>query len=105
MARFHSIITVTHGGILYRDIAEIARWVDFRECLQNYCEDNQISLEQFEAENIHCVGRCSFYLAPLPYIEFFTEPLLRLEFDDHEQLWNLLEEMQLCGGWFALNLD
>ena len=105
MARFHSIITVTQGGILYRDIAEIVRWVDFRECLQNYCVNNHISLEQFNEENIRCVGRSSFYSAPLAYIEFFTEPILRLEFDDPEELWNVLKEMQLCGGWFALNLD
>lgn len=105
MARFHSIITVTQGGILYRDIAELVRWVDFRQCLQNYCHANQITVEQFNEENIRCVGRMSLYLAPLAYIEFFTEPILRLEFDDRELLLNLLDEMWLCGGWFAINLD
>lgn len=105
MARFHSIITVTQGGILYRDIAEIVRWLDFRECQENYIDEQQLSETLSNQLDSRCVGRCSCYLAPLPYIEFFTTPILRLEFEDHKQLLDLLEEIQVCGDWFAINLD
>ena len=39
------------------------------------------------------------------YIEFFTEPLTRLEFDDHEHLWDILKQMKLLGDWFAVSMD
>lgn len=105
MARFHSIITVTQGGILYRDIAEVVRWLDFRECQENYKNEQQLSETRSNELDLRYIGRCSCYLAPLPYIEFFTKPILRLEFEDHEELLDLLEEIQLCGGWFTINLD
>jgi hypothetical protein len=105
MARFHSIITVTQGGILYRDIAEVVRWIDFRECQENHLDEKQLSGTQPNELDLRCIARCSFYLAPLAYIEFFTHSILRLEFEDPEQLWDLLKDIQVCGGWFAMNLD
>lgn len=103
MARIHSIVTVTIGGILYRDIAEITRWIDFR-----YCAENSVRYLSADDLVIHagrCVGRRSESVALLPYIEFFTTPITRLEFDHADDFADLLHEMQRCGGWFAIDLD
>lgn len=106
MARIHSIVTVTQGGILYRDIAEVLRWIDFRLCNEIYCLDYAANIRVRRGQfDICCVGRHSFHLAPLPYVEFFTDPLTRLEFDDNEQLWDLLKQMKLLGNWFAVSMD
>jgi hypothetical protein len=106
MARIHSIVTVTLGGILYRDIAEITRWIDFRLCNESYCMNYMPTLRvRMGQRDSRCVGRHSFHLAPLAYIEFFTDPITRLEFEDHEQLWDLLKLMNRHGGWFAVSMD
>lgn len=106
MARFHSIVTVTQGGLLYRDIAEVPRWIDFRLCNEHYCAEFASTVRiRHGQRGICCVGRHSFYLAPLAYIELFTDPLTRLEFDDHEPLWDLLKQMKLLGDWFAVSMD
>jgi hypothetical protein len=106
MARIHSIITVTLGGILYRDIAEIPRWIDFRLCNELYCTEYMSKLRlRIGQHDTRCVGRHSFHLAPLAYIEFFTDPITRLEFEDHQQLWDVLKQMNLHGGWFAISVD
>ncbi|MEL6309138.1 MAG: hypothetical protein AAFR81_05055 [Chloroflexota bacterium] len=106
MARFHSIITVTEGGLLYKDIAEVTRWVDFRSCNQNwyYQYEKNIAPQALRLDAC-CVARRSFRHASLPYIEFFTDPILRLEFDDHEALWELLKQMKVYGNWVAFDLD
>ncbi|GAB5490313.1 MAG: hypothetical protein Phog2KO_05280 [Phototrophicaceae bacterium] len=106
MARIHSIITVTEGGILYKDIAEVTRWVDFKLCNRNWYRQ----AEQRPSPYTHnfdkcCVARRSFENAPLAYIEFFTEPISRLEFDDTENLWDLLKQMKIYGNWVAYDLD
>lgn len=106
MARFHSIVTVTQGGILYKDIAEITRWIDFRQCNSNWYRQ----VEQRPSPYTHqfdkcCVARRSIKNAPLAYIEFFTDPIVRLEFDDAEHLWDLLKQMKLYGDWVAFDLD
>jgi hypothetical protein len=106
MARIHSIITITQGGLLYRDIAEIPRWIDFRLCNELYCIDYAHAVRiRHDERDTRCVGRHSFDLAPLPYIEFFTEPLTRIEFEEHQQLLDLLHQMQQRGGWFAVSID
>lgn len=106
MARFHSIVTVTQGGILYKDIAEITRWIDFKQCNHNWYRQS----EQRPSPYTHnfdkcCVARRSFQNVALVYIEFFIEPTLRLEFDDPEHLWDLLKQMKLYGGWVSYDLD
>ena len=106
MARFHSIIAVTQGGILYKDIAEITRWIDFRECNRNWYRQPEQQPSPFTHQfDRQCVARRSFYNAPLTYVEFFTEPILRLEFDDPETLWDLLKQMKLRGNWVTYDLD
>ncbi|MGB1288300.1 MAG: hypothetical protein ACPG7F_17325 [Aggregatilineales bacterium] len=101
MARIEAIITITEGGILYRDIAGVTRWIDFYDCASNrdhYMSDTGKRIKR-------CVGWRSYYEAELAYIEFFTVPLLRLEFDSPDSLYDLLKEMYERGGWAAYNLD
>jgi hypothetical protein len=102
MARIEGIITVTRGGILYKDIAEIVRWLDFALCYEQYTlhfNGTELSIERF------CVGRSSFHLAPLPYVEFFTDPITRLEFDKPEDLSDLLNQIHAYGFWYTQDLD
>ena len=102
MARIEGIVTVTVGGILYKDIAEIVRWIDFAFCYEQYTlrfNGTESSTEHF------CVGRSSFYLAPLPYLEFFTDPITRLEFDNPEDLRDLLSQIHAYSVWYTQNLD
>lgn len=102
MARIHSILTVTQGGILYNDIAEIVCWIDFRECHDNHA----FFMPQASANGQYerCIARCSFRNPVMPYIEFFTVPLVRLEFEDPLQLRDLLREMYRY-GWKAYDVD
>jgi hypothetical protein len=102
MARIDSIVTVTRGGILYKDIAEIVRWIDFAFCYEQYT----LRFNGTEATTEHfCIGRSSFYLAPLPYVEFFTDPITRLEFNKAEDLTDLLRQIYAFGFWYTENLD
>lgn len=106
MARIHSIITVTNGGILYKDIAEVIRWIDFQECNDNWYRQPEQKPSPFTHRFDNCcVARRSFYLSSLAYIEFFTDPIVRLEFDEPEDLWHLLKQMKLYGDWVAYDLD
>lgn len=104
MARIQSIITVTQGGVLYRDIADIVQWIDFKLCNENSGQ-GAVSASLSAQQRNHCVGQSSFDRASLAYIEFFTEPITRLEFENKEDLWDLLKQMRLRGGWFAINID
>ena len=102
MARIDSIVTVTKGGVLYKDIAEIVRWVDFALCYEQYTlhfNGTEASTEQF------CIGRSSFNLAALPYVEFFTDPITRLEFDNSDDLTALLSQINAYAFWYTQNLD
>lgn len=106
MARFHSIVAVTQGGILYKDIAEITRWIDFKTCNRNwYDQIQQVPSPLTHELDQHCVARYSFWSAQLSYIEFFTDSIIRLEFDEADTLVDLLEQMKVYGNWFAYNLD
>jgi hypothetical protein len=102
MARIDSIVTVTKGGVLYKDIAEIVCWIDFALCYEQYTlhfNGTETSTEQF------CIGRSSFHLASLPYIEFFTDPITRLEFDKPDELTELLSQIHAYAFWYTQNLD
>jgi hypothetical protein len=102
MARIESILTVTQGGILYHDIAEIVRWIDFGECRENH----DFFMPEFACDEAfgRCVARCSFRNPVMPFIEFFMVPLIRLEFEDPVELRDLLREMYRY-GWKAYNID
>jgi hypothetical protein len=102
MARIHNILTITQGGILYNDIAEIVSWIDFLECQDNHAffMPDTACEERYR----RCIARCSFANPIMPFIEFFTVPLLRLEFEDPLHLRDLLREMYRF-GWKAYDID
>ncbi|MCU0511430.1 MAG: hypothetical protein MUE40_02555 [Anaerolineae bacterium] len=102
MARIHGILTITQGGILYNDIAEIVRWIDFRECQENHAffMPGSAIADQYR----RCIARCSFVNPIMPYIEFFTVPLIRLEFEDPLHLRDLLRDIYRF-GWRAYVVD
>lgn len=69
-----NIITITQGGILYRDEQDVVQWLDFARCNRNWmrCRQN-LSLDDFR-----CVGRWHHFPT---YFEFCTNPTTR--FDIH----------------------
>jgi len=98
MARIHSILTVTQGGLLYLDIAEITRWIEFRDCYQWY-------LTQNPHDESLIIAHSRIKNVPMPYIEFFTTPFTRLEFQQLASLQNLLADIQKYTRWQVLELD
>lgn len=106
MARIDDIVTVTIGGLLYKDIAEIPRWIDFKSCHRNWClQAGYQPSSQSLVFDVRCVARFSLHQAQLPYIEFFTDPVIRLEFEDANTLRALLAQLQNFGQWTAHDLD
>ncbi len=101
MARIQKILTVTQGGILYTDIAEVVRWIDFQECRVNHAA----WMPQSQNGTYHrCIAECSFDDPIMAYIEFFTEPVIRLEFENPQHLRTLLREIYRY-GWKAYDID
>lgn len=102
MARIHSILTVTKGGLLYLNIAEIVSWIDFPECRENH----EFFMPHVGSDTLYrrCIARCSLYNPIMPYIEFFTVPLTRLEFENPDELRDLLQQIYRF-GWRAYDMD
>ncbi len=102
MARIHSLLTVTKGGFLYLNIAEIVSWIDFHECQDNHAFFMPHSIE--ETAYRRCIARCSLHNPIMPYIEFFTVPLTRLEFENPDDLRDLMRQIYRF-GWRAYDMD
>jgi hypothetical protein len=103
MARIHSLLTVTKGGLLYLNIAEIVSWVDFHECLENHTFFMPHASHN-DAAYRRCIARCSLHNPIMPYIEFFTVPLIRLEFENPDELRDLLRQIYRF-GWRVYDMD
>ncbi len=95
MAEGQKIITVTQGGILYRDEKSIVQWIDFKACNANWVKGYKKPLE----EEARIVGWRHYYL---PYVELATEPKIRLEFANIDEAdHQLLVPMYRHGGWYT----
>ncbi len=95
MAEGRKIITVTQGGVLYRDEKSIVQWIDFQACNANWAKGYKKPLE----EEARIVGWRHYYL---PYVELATEPKIRFEFANIDQAdHQLLVPMYRYGGWYT----
>ena len=95
------LITVTPGGILYRDRADVVRWIDFKACNLSWLRTRAT----LSPEDERIVGwRNTGDVAWLD-VEFFTEPHTRFVFRsyaDRDSL--LLNPMWTHGGWLTRDL-
>ena len=90
------ILTVTTGGILYRDEADQIGWIDFKVCNRNWC----LSREFVTEEDAWHVGWRNTSDGRVLDVEFFSQPRIRFEFISYVQRdGELLDPMYHRGGW------
>ncbi len=90
------IISVTPGGVLYRDELEVVHWVDFKECSRNWLKTRpnptegdrrRVGLRDTNGKSID--------------VEFFTEPRIRFVFADQAERAELLIAPMRKYGWYT----
>ena len=110
------IQSITPDGMHFIDEYGEARYIDFYECYQNFAQqdinydlfrksnaEKQMSDEEFrvyfEENRLYaCVGgRNSIDL----YIEFYTDPVTRIEFDNTGELFDFATEILRAGWWLT----
>ena len=110
------IQSITPEGIHYTDEHGETRFIDFDRCFQNFMKpgdnfdmfkktdaEKQISIEEFRAyfyENCLVAvvgGRNSIE----KYIEFYTDPETRIDFDDAADLWQAAGQIVKNGWWLT----
>lgn len=97
----NDILTITQGGILYRDQDQIVRWIDFAECNRNWLASRRDTVDSDEK----CVGWRNTGDGSVLDVEFFTEPRTRFEFISYRQRDRcLLNPMRERGGWHTWDL-
>lgn len=99
--RVNNIITITRGGILYRDHQKIVHWIDFKTCNENW-----ITLYRGDPNDDHCVGQRNTGKEKVLDVEFFTLPTTRFVFRSFlERDMRLLNPMKRHGGWSTQDLS
>lgn len=89
------LITVTAGGLLFRDEAGRVCWIDFSACRDRWLQNRPDPLDWER----HCVGWRSTGRSPLPDVEFLSYPRVRFEFVGYAQRNALLLEPMRRFGW------
>jgi hypothetical protein len=79
-----TIVQWTNSGLTYRDTKGRPKQIEFSECRQNFVkhvlESGDFPHRSGDVSSIRCVAWRDATAKP-PYIEFFTEPRMRFEFD------------------------
>lgn len=87
------IITITQGGLLYRDEAGTVCWIDFARCNRNWTSQRR-NLGEWD---FRCVG--SRRVEPLS-VEFHTQPPVRFAVEEVDEIdREFSEPLQKCGRW------
>lgn len=101
---------VNQAGIGYIDEEGNFRHIDFESCYNNWLAvQNQRNDPYYDdhsrqiAKAWKCVGQRDRY-ADLPYIEFFTEPIIRFEFNSPEAGFHDLRRKVEKAGWRTSDL-
>ena len=105
-----AIKSVTKEGIEYVDELGNLQFIDFEVCYQNFLEhknEQQIPYMTEELKRTNtvwkCVGQRNICGNP-PYIELFTDPLTRFEFDSPDQGFYELDYRIRKTGWKTFDL-
>ncbi len=87
------IITITQGGLLYRDEAGAVCWIDFARCNRNWTNHRR-NLNEWD---FRCVG--SRRADPLS-VEFHTQPPVRFVVEAVEEIDRAFTEpLRACSRW------
>lgn len=89
------VISVTAGGVLYRDEDGCIGWIDFSICRDHWLVNRPHALDWEQ----RCVGWRSTGRTPLPDVEFVSYPRVRFEFVGFAQRNALLLEPMRRFGW------
>lgn len=96
------IITITQGGILYRDDEGTIGWVDFKLCNETWA-DSYLG----DDEDRFCVGWRNTGKDKMLDVEFFTLPdftrFVFTSFTERDML--LLNPIKRKGGWYTKDLS
>lgn len=105
------IKSITPDGIRYIDEFGLDRFVDFIECNENWIQyrkrSESLSNEKVESikRNDKCIGQRDICARPR-FIEFFTRPFTRFEFEDSaEKAFMQLKNDITSAGWTTLDLS
>ncbi len=89
------LITVTAGGLLFRDAEGGICWIDFSACRDRWLPNRPDPLDWEQ----RCVGWRSTGRTSLPDVEFLSYPRVRFEFVGFAQRNALLLEPMRRFGW------
>jgi hypothetical protein len=99
------IKNVTREGIDYIDDEGTFQHLDFQSCYDNWYMLQSSRTDPYYDERSRqiakewkCVGHRDRYASP-PYIEFFTNPLIRFEFNSPEEGFHELRRKVEKAGW------
>jgi hypothetical protein len=99
------IRNVTHEGIDYLDEQGNPQWVDFQHCYDNWFHHQSLRTDpDYDERNKEiartwkCVGQRNICGTP-PYIEFFTDPVTRFEFNSPDKGFHELRYRVHKTGW------
>jgi hypothetical protein len=106
-----TIKTISYNGLSYIDEDGIDKFVDFKECNENWIQYRKRS-EKLTDEKVESIRRNDKYVgkrdicAQPCFIEFFTRPFTRFEFEDSaEEAFIQLKNEIISAGWTTLDLS
>jgi hypothetical protein len=108
---FKSIKNVAKEGIVYIDEHEIERFLNFKDCYENWVNFKRKHENLNEEQNITLKNSCKYVgqrdiCANPSYIEFFTKPFTRFIFDeDSKGEFKELQNLIINNGWTTLDLS
>ena len=95
---FSSIIEINKEGLIYFDKVGERKSIIFCECRKNWVKyvNNSGDFITWEGEpykdisenDTNCVGQRDWFFEK-PYIEFFTEPVIRFELIPQKRFWDI----------------
>lgn len=100
MLQDSKIITITQGGILWRDDADIVQWLDFRESRAAWIR----SRENILAMDRRYVGYRNIELGQACWVRFFADPQPTFYFPDKYSCRISLLVPIGRFGWFTTTL-
>ena len=103
--------TISSIGMYYMDEYGADKFIDFEACNRNWLDyrkrkENLIDeMVDYLRQTDNCIGQRDICSSPR-FIEFFTRPFTRLEFDESEEGWftKLKNEIETA-GWSTFDLS
>ncbi|MBO9605454.1 MAG: hypothetical protein J7639_05865 [Paenibacillaceae bacterium] len=106
-----TIKSITSDGLYYTDETGLDKFIDFYECNENWIKYRKRSegLDDEKIENIKkvdkCIGQRDIGARPR-FIEFFTRPFTRFEFESiAEEAFLQVKKDIIYAGWTTFDLS